>query len=383
MGIGRDAWWIVALVTAASACVPTVDGGDAQTAGGHSTGGRPAAHPRANGGNPSRGGHPAGSAGTPASSGGTIWNFGGAFPFDTAGQPAGTAGNAAGAPGGGSAAGAPGSGGGQDWANVYPLNCIAESAYTDVAVGTVHAVALAENGRVRCVTRSDQFDVCGLPDGTYVAVDASLYTSCGLRDDGSIVCAGGVNGPPSAPEEFRYQALAVGDFITCALDEDGLVHCFGTLSSMPEERYVRDPFDEPCIDLDIKIELVCAVTTSGEIRCANTWGNPLADVFASPPEGPFTQVTVQGSSACGLRTDGTVVCFGTSSIPPAPKGRYAALESNHDHVCGVTDSGRLDCVSATWGQNPNGAHSDLAIGEGVACAIRNSAVECWGSELCE
>ena len=50
----------------------------------------------------------------------------------------------------------------------------------------------------------------------------------------------------------------------------------------------------------------CGLRTDGSITC---WGD---DEFgqASPPSGSFTAVTAGGHHSCGLRTDGTITCWG-------------------------------------------------------------------------
>ena len=64
----------------------------------------------------------------------------------------------------------------------------------------------------------------------------------------------------------------------------------------------------------------CGVRTDGTVLCwgSNRYGQ------ADPPDGEFVDVATTGDSACGLRTDGTVVCWGNNNQgqADAPSGRF-------------------------------------------------------------
>ena len=62
----------------------------------------------------------------------------------------------------------------------------------------------------------------------------------------------------------------------------------------------------------------CGLKTDGSIAC---WGEN-ASGQATPPTGTFMYLSVGAASACGVRTDGTLACWGDNSLgkatPPAP-----------------------------------------------------------------
>ena len=107
-----------------------------------------------------------------------------------------------------------------------------------------------------------QIDV---PSGLYVAVDAGESHTCAIRTDETISCWGTGVASAEVPAG-EYRAVAAGGSHSCA----------------------------------------AAHRRSHPIAGATTRrGRPMS------PEGQFVDVDAGGSHSCGLRTDGTVRCWGT------------------------------------------------------------------------
>src|SRR5262245_19638349 len=53
---------------------------------------------------------------------------------------------------------------------------------------------------------------------------------------------------------------------------------------------------------------MCGIKSDGTLAC---WGDNF-DGQATPPAGAFTQVTAGGSHTCGIKTDGTLACWGSN-----------------------------------------------------------------------
>ena len=70
------------------------------------------------------------------------------------------------------------------------------------------------------------------------------------------------------------------------------------------------------------------------------------------PSGRFTQLSAGGQHGCGLRTNGTVVCWGDNSAgqSSAPTGTFSEISAGYLHTCGVRTNGVIEC----WGDNQNG-----------------------------
>ena len=87
----------------------------------------------------------------------------------------------------------------------------------------------------------------------------------------------------------------------------------------------------------------CGVRTDGTIAC---WGdNRYGQTNA--PTGTFSEVSAGSSRACGVRTDGTIACWGSSSSGEtnAPTGTFSHVSAANGNTCALTDDGTALC----WG----------------------------------
>ena len=64
---------------------------------------------------------------------------------------------------------------------------------------------------------------------------------------------------------------------------------------------------------------------------------------------PFKAVSIDSSHSCGLRTDDTVTCWGSSEYGEAdpPGGTFAAVDVNIWNSCGLRPGGAIVC----WGRH--------------------------------
>jgi len=118
---------------------------------------------------------------------------------------------------------------------------------------------------------SAPFSRFALPSGSYGQISASSSGLCAVRTDHQLFCAPTALPPALAAQRFLHVAVGYwGDL--CAIREDHSVIC--------------DPLGTPA-DL----------------------GNP---------PGEFTRLVMVTGAVCGIRTDGSLACFGTNApVPPA------------------------------------------------------------------
>ena len=135
----------------------------------------------------------------------------------------------------------------------------------------------------------------------------------------------------------------------------------------------------------------CGIRTNGTVQC---WGhNSYGE--ARPPSGQFTAIAAGRLHSCGIRTNGTVQCWGRNSLGQAdpPSGQFTAITAGTiiagftglggGHSCGIRTNGTVQC----WGHNshgqadpPSGQFTAIAAGDSHSCGIRtNGTVQCWGS----
>ena len=162
---------------------------------------------------------------------------------------------------------------------------------------------------------------------------------------------------------------------------------------------------------------------------------------ATPPDTRLTTIAVGEAYACGLRADGTIVCWGQNDLgqTESPAGEFTSIDAGKDHACAIRadrtvacwgnddqgqtdapergflavaagggtqgardnsgrqtfhDEGRFTCGVLTdgtlrcWGNNdwgqrnaPNGRFKDVAAGDTHACALRtDGSLRCWGRD---
>ena len=129
----------------------------------------------------------------------------------------------------------------------------------------------------------------------------------------------------------------------------------------------------------------CGLKTDGTIAC---WGSHGSGEYA-PPSGTFTSVSAGSSYTCGVRSDGGVVCWGPliskvgGATPHA--GQFTAVSAGQDHVCAVGVDGAISCWgSKYYGQAapPEGRFAAVSAGGQHSCGITiEGTVVCWGSNF--
>lgn len=139
----------------------------------------------------------------------------------------------------------------------------------------------------------------------------------------------------------------------------------------------------------------CAVRNDGDINC---WGaNPTgaAPVTRAPNSGDYTQVANGLYHSCALRADGIVECWGDNAMGQAPTTKQATsghvftqISAAGFHTCALREDGVVEC----WGMNNSGqapptrlassGHTFMQVTSGreYNCALRDDGiVECWGA----
>ena len=125
----------------------------------------------------------------------------------------------------------------------------------------------------------------------------------------------------------------------------------------------------------------CGLRVDGSVIC---WGNNDYGQ-AETPAGTFTAVAAGVWHSCGLRVDGSVICWGNNDYGEvdAPAGTFTAVAAGGGHSCGLRVDGSVIC----WGNNdygqldaPAGTFTDVAAGVWHSCGLRvDGSVICWGN----
>lgn len=212
--------------------------------------------------------------------------------------------------------------------------------------------------------------------GNWKQIAMGSYGSvCALSASGAPTC----NGVSATPVTRAFSRISTGSAFACGIESTGgNVDCWGDagetyagcITKVPPEGQLTPPGGS-FLDISSGVAHTCGLKVDHTVACWGA-GGPGAPATVSqcgqrfnygqsvPPAGTFLHVAAGITTTCGIRTDGTLACWG------------AGTESSS--ACG-TDIGR--CGQAL---PPPGAFSEVAVGFSHACAIRvGGKVVCWGS----
>jgi alpha-tubulin suppressor-like RCC1 family protein len=309
---------------------------------------------------------------------------------------------------------------------------------TSTFVSTISAnedlvCAITKAGELRCWGTSRASTVLGA-GSTWKGVSAgglrgtNDVTLCAIRSDDSLWCwANGTDAAPSQPDASTFKQVSLATLDRCAIASTGALYCWGTNSvgtlGVADGNSHASP-TQVGVDTDWKLVApgnthTCAIKNGGALSC---WGwNAFGEVGDGSPgmqrntpvavdvASTYIDVSVKAQASCGVRSDGSLMCWGTSgSLGLASKSTPFAVDNAKDwakvrlsptHACAVKTTGALYC----WGSNDRGQlaipiaagnlqrttpqrigldtdWADIAVGSGFSCATKTTGtVWCWGT----
>jgi len=209
------------------------------------------------------------------------------------------------------------------------------------------------------------------------AVDEGCRSDCTMP-----ACGDGRLDPGEACDEgaLAPRAIAGDDTGLCAIVENGVVRCW---SENPALDAV--PPDLPkAVQLTSAGTWACILDTERRPHC---WGeSPLGDAPGGPldvPDGFYTQISAGFAHGCGLRDDGSLVCWGRIGPLPMWSARPVQLASGHGFTCALLDDRTVRCLGASTFDELNAplreTFTEVAAGPSYACGVRTGGgISCWG-----
>lgn len=141
------------------------------------------------------------------------------------------------------------------------------------------------------------------PPGSYSAVSLGANHGCALRTaDSTVACWGSNADGKATPPEGAFISISVDSGYSCGVRADERIECWGQLPDdfpVPNGRFRR---------IMVAASHACAETVDGALTC---WGDAgsLPVAWLAETHG-LSQVGTGAGLVCGLRADGTPVCFG-------------------------------------------------------------------------
>lgn len=228
------------------------------------------------------------------------------------------------------------------------------------------------------------------PPGDYASISMvrSLYddpdtpSACGLLTDGSTVCWGRWVGPDFGPPDTPLLDIAMweeGAFAVTA--EHGLVE-WGVWSDEPP------PGEFSAVE--VGSGEVALLDLDGAVHLTNlTWS-----IEQPSPVGAFRQISEGARRGCGIRTDGSVLCWNPDD-PENAEFEKMTLEAPSSSVtevcvtgweaaCAILDGGEASCwpdAGDYWDPPAGETFSQLACGSSHVCGLTpDGRIVCWGDD---
>ena len=258
------------------------------------------------------------------------------------------------------------------------------TTFSTISAGWHHVCAVRLDGGMECRGRDFEGETHP-PEGTWTSVYAGYKGTCGVHTNGTVECWGFSDAyvdwarPSGAdwPTGMTFNSFSVGRWGICGVNTSNDAVCWGSDGFYPD----------PAPNLDFtKVSTGYGVTCgkvsgSSSVECWSTDNNAIYD----PPEGTWQDVSVSEWTVCGVRTDGSLDCWGSSK--PAffdrlpPDHDFASVQVKGGYVCGLKTNGTAACYSAVKDQweYMQGTYVQLAVGQGFACGRSSTGyISCWG-----
>ena len=212
--------------------------------------------------------------------------------------------------------------------------------------------------------------------GDFIAVAAGQYHSCGIRRS----------------EAYSYQV----DGIRYDLLSRGTIHCWGlnthdqTEAPAPGQSTTdaaAAPENVTYSAVEVGDNYSCGLRTDGTVVC---WGLNNTNQASPPADTKFTEISAGQLFTCGLHEDGTIQCWGRGNSPP--DGEFRALTVDDNHGCAIGIDGLAECWVIRNHGNTDRAEApagvrfvDIAASAIHSCGLTDEipglrSVECWGDD---
>lgn len=227
-----------------------------------------------------------------------------------------------------------------------------------------------------------------------------------------------------------WKMALVGNFHTCALDENSRLYCWGANEYGEAGNGNRDEeLYSPCAIGDASWKLIapgndytCGITQDDDLLCwgRSFWGQTGTSqsdtnegVHVPTPVvqgGKWKDIATGTEHTCGIKTDGTLWCWGTNYSGQlgigemgSPKSRpiavatditdWVSVDVDYQQTCAIRSTGALYCFGRLYNEQfyfdefkkepvpvfEDTSWKSIALGEDYRCGVQaDDGLYCWG-----
>jgi hypothetical protein len=248
-------------------------------------------------------------------------------------------------------------------------NC--EYYFTALSAGDGFTCGLQNDGRIVCFGLDDRGQT-DAPAGNFLSLSSGASSSCAVRTNLSLACWGDASDGLTSPPAGVFNRVSVGDHYACALLGNAAT-CWGALGPAPNAQFQA---------IAVGAWHACAIRTDGTVLC---WGLDDQSQASPPPDAFRGALSLSAGTSCGIRSvDDAIECWGAPIFGDSPpSGRFSEIRINDSTACALNASGIIAC----WGNDPAlpedhppGTFDALAVGAHHACGVYDFGLHCWGDD---
>ena len=190
-------------------------------------------------------------------------------------------------------------------------------------------------------TESDCAGVTPVVVGADAKAQSDIYsavTLAGVLGTDCVILAGPRDGDMTAAQRARLEAAEPGGYIV------------GGTAAVPEARLAGRDVTRLGGATRWATAQQVGRRASGDTTAGTDTDNEPADAASTGTGGGFTAVSAGFFHSCGVRMNGTAVCWGWNGDgrADAPSGSFTAVSAGSYHSCGLRSDGTVTCWGGNW-----------------------------------
>ncbi len=271
--------------------------------------------------------------------------------------------------------------------------------YSQISAGAFHACGVLDSHGVVCWGFYGTQTIAA-PGQGFSSASAGYETDCGIETDSSSMLCWNLRHGGTAAVDGHFVSASVGVDDWCGLQSSQIISCqpfspddgsaASTDATTTPTAAAASPATPAASPTGSAAPSNAAASPTGSAAPSNASASPTAPAASPIPttssSGTFTALSGGTSYFCGLRTDGTVSCWGSAQegiIGSPPSGTFTQISVGRSHGCAL----RADRTAVCWGYDghgetkvPAGTFTQLSVGDDFSCGIHSDGtVLCWGN----